>query len=284
MPLSAAFAAAGSGNKNSILPARRRDHPGRKPPESRLIALPFRATYAVAAFSLAALLAATSAAPAAEPLTPVGTTASDSTLDKRLQFLEDRLEGSRLHGQIWYWSWMTVDSVSAVVLGVQAGLTDHEDDAVNNGVNAGLSVIGIGDLLFRPLEARFGAEPIAGMPETTREQKIAKVRAAETLLHGNAQRADERTSLAMHAGNVGLNAAAGGIVALAGRQTDGLITFATGTLGGVINLLTAPWAPAQDWKDYEAMVGGGAGAPTRWNVALAPVADGGAHLAVLLSW
>lgn len=221
---------------------------------------------------------------AAEPLTPADTTVSDATLDKRLRYLEERLDGSRLHGQIWYWSWMTVDSASAAVLGIQAGLTNHEDDAVNDGVNAGLSVIGIGDLLFRPLEARFGAAPVAGMPEATREEKIAKVRAAESLLHGNAERADERTSFEMQAGNVALNAFAGGLVALAGRQSDGLITFVSGTLGGVVNLLTAPWEPADDWDGYRAMVGGEARVPTRWDLALAPVPDGGAHLAVRMSW
>lgn len=225
-----------------------------------------------------------SLAHAEQPLTPLQTTVSDSTLDRRIRFLEERLNGSRTHGQIWYWSWMTVDSVSAVFLGVSAGLANHEDDAVNSGVNAGLSVIGIADLLLRPLEARHGADPIENLPEATREEKIAKVRAAEELLHANAQRAEERTSLALHAGNVGLNAAAGTIVALAGRQTDGLITFATGTLGGVINLLTAPWAPARDWKDYEAFAGGSATVPTRWDVALAPMVDGGAHMALRLTW
>jgi hypothetical protein len=219
-----------------------------------------------------------------DALTPVHTSASDAELDKRLRFLEERLEASRLHGQIWYWSWMSIDVGSAVWLGVQAGLDDNEDDAVNNAVNAGLGVIGVADLLLRPLQARHGAEPIRGLPEQTRDQKIEKVRAAERLLHGNAERAEDRTSLAMHAGNVALNGAAGLIVGLAGRPSDGLITFGAGTAGGVINLLSAPWRPARDWKEYQAFVHGGGGeASTRFDVALTPLA-GGAHLALRLTW
>jgi len=233
---------------------------------------------------LIAVLAGVSALRADDALTPATTSASDAELDKRLQFLEERLDASRLHGQIWYWSWMAIDAGSAVWLGVQAGLNDHEDDAVNNAVNAGLGAIGVADLLLRPLEARRGANPIRGLPDQTREEKITKVRAAEQLLHDNAQRADDRTSLAMHAGNVALNGAAGLIVGLAGRPSDGLITFGAGTAGGVINLLTAPWRPARDWKEYQAFVHGeGGAAKARFDVALAPLA-GGAHLALRLTW
>ena len=177
---------------------------------------------------------------------------------------------------------MSIDVGSMVWLGVDAGRADHEDDAVNNAVNSGLGAIGIADLLFRPLEARHGADPIARMPEATREEKIAKLRAAEDLLRNNAARAEERTSLALHAGNVALNGAAGLIVGLAGRPSDGLITFVSGTLGGVINLLTAPWAPERDWQDYKAMIDASS-RRTRVDVALSPLADG-ARLALRLQW
>lgn len=253
-----------------------------------------RPALALAALCLAAILCAapvpaaagTGAGPAADDraLTPEDTTVPDAVLDERLRFLEERLDASRTHGQIWYWSWMSIDSVSMVWLGVQAGLDDHEDNQVNDGVNAGLSAIGIADLLLRPLQARHGAGPVRDLPEATREEKIAKVRAAERQLQGNAERADERTSLAMHAGNVGLNGAAGLIVGLAGRPSDGLITFGAGTLGGVINLLSAPWRPARDWQDYQAMVhDAGAEAPGGVDLGLTPL-PGGAHLAFRLSW
>jgi hypothetical protein len=209
---------------------------------------------------------------------------SDEAIDERLQFLEDRLDGSRTHGQIWYWSWMAIDGGSAVGLGIAAGLANHEDDQLNNGVQAGVSVIGVGDLLLRPLEARFGADPVRALPEQTREEKLAKLHAAEDLLRGNAARADERTSWVMHAGNVALNAAAGGIIAGFGRPSDGLIAFATGTVGGVINILTAPWEPATDWQDYKARFGGGTPSHEQVSLTLRPLPDRGAMLALRYQW
>ncbi len=179
---------------------------------------------------------------------------TDSVIDQRLAFIVERLDARATHGQIWHWSWMTINAGSAIGLGIVAGLADHEDDAVNNAVQAGVAAIGVADLVFRPLEARYGAEPIRGLPETTRDEKLAKLKAAEKQLERNAARAEERTSFSMHAANVALNAAAGLIIGLAGNPSDGAIAFATGTAGGVVNILTQPAAPAQDWEDYQALV------------------------------
>ena len=198
---------------------------------------------------LGALLSAVIALPAqAEPAL------TDSVIDQRLSFIVERLEARKTHGQIWHWSWMTINAGSAIGLGIAAGLADHEDDAVNNGVQAGVAAIGVADLLFRPLEARYGAEPIRALPQGTKAEKLAKLKAAEEQLKRNAARAEERTSFSMHAANVALNAAAGLIIGLAGNPSDGAIAFATGTAGGVVNILTQPAAPAQDWEDYRAFV------------------------------
>lgn len=220
---------------------------------------------------------------AEQALTPLDTALPDAVLEQRLRFLEGKLEDSRTHGQIWFWSWMGIDVGSMVGLGIHAGLAEHEDDAVNSGVNAGLAAIGIADLLLRPLEARHGADPIAGLGEQTREQRISKLRAAEDLLRRNAQRAEERTSPALHAGNVALNGAAGLIVGLAGKTSDGVITFAAGTLGGVVNLLTAPWRPERDWDDYKALVTGRRDT-SGTDLIIEPTPDGGARLALRVSW
>ena len=220
---------------------------------------------------------------AAQPITPADTALSDSAIEERIDFIEGRLNDSRFHGQAWYWSWMTINAGSGVGLGIIAGLSKHEDDQVNNGVQAGLGAIGVADLLLRPLEARHGADPVSGLPETTRPEKISKLRAAESLLHGNAERADERTSFAQHAGNVGVNAAAGLTIALAGKPSDGLISFLSGVAGGELQIWTQPWAPANDWADYQRQFGGQA-SRARMDAFLGPLPSGGAHAGLRWQW
>ena len=136
---------------------------------------------------------------------------------------------------------------------VIAGKRGQHDDQVNYATGAALGAIGVADQLLRPLEARYGADPIRGLPDATREQKLAKMRAAEDQLRRNAERAEQRTQVVPYAGNAVLALAAGLTVGLLGATGDGITTGVSTLVGGAINLWTQPGRPAQDWQDYLAM-------------------------------
>ncbi|MBK8175690.1 MAG: hypothetical protein IPK66_10620 [Rhodospirillales bacterium] len=221
--------------------------------------------------------------PEGGPITPTDTALSDWAIDQRIAYIEQRLDDNRLHGQVWYWSWMTINGGSAAILGIQAGLSNHKDDRINNGVQAGLGAIGVADLLLRPLEARHGADPISDLPDSSRQEKIVKLRAAETQLHRNADRADERYAVVQHAGNVGVNAAAGLIIGLAGKRSDGIIAFVTGVIGGEIQIWSQPWEPADDWQSYKQQYAGQVDR-SRLTAFLVPIADGGAEAGLRWTW
>ena len=192
---------------------------------------------------------------AAEPAPQDHSSLSDTQIDRRIQFLEQRLDDSKTHGQIWFWSWMTINAGSAVGNTVAASMSGQHDDRVNYATGAALGAIGVADQLLRPLEARFGADGIRGLPDATREQKLAKLRAAENQLRSNAERAEDRTSVIPYLGNTGLALAAGLVVGLQGERVDGITTGVTTLIGGVLNIVTEPGRPAEDWQDYLAMTG-----------------------------
>jgi hypothetical protein len=192
---------------------------------------------------------------AADALTPADTALPDATIDQRIRFIEERLEARKTHAQIWYWGWLVVNAGSTIGLGISAGITNDYDDRINDGVMAGVAALGVADVLLRPLEARLGAAPIRGLPEATREDKIAKLRAAESQLRANARRAEERTSWVMHAANFGLSAASGVAIGLAGNAKDAAISSASNFVGGILYLLTEPAGPKDDWHAYEVMSG-----------------------------
>ncbi len=217
-------------------------------------------------------------ASAAEPAPSDHASLSDSQIDQRIQFLEQRLEDSKRHGQIWFWSWFAINGGSMIGNGVIAATRGQHDDRVNYATGAALGAIGLADLFLRPLEARYGADPIRGLPDATREQKLAKLRAAEDQLRGNAVRAEERHQVLPYVGNAGLALAAGLTVGLLGQRGDGIITGMTTLAGGTVNLLTQPARPERDWDDYLAQYGSGTGRRTAGvdvDVVLATFEDGG---------
>jgi hypothetical protein len=192
---------------------------------------------------------------AAEPAPADHASLSDAQIDQRIEFLEQRLDDSKTHGQIWFWSWLAINSGSMVGNGIVAGTRSEHDDQVNYATGAVLGAIGVTDQFLRPLEARYGADPIRGLPEVTREQKLAKLRAAEDQLRRNAERAEERHQVLPYAGNAGLALAAGLVVGLWGEQGAGIETGVSTLLGGALNIVTQPGRPEQDWNSYLAMTG-----------------------------
>jgi hypothetical protein len=170
------------------------------------------------------VLLAAAAAQAAEPAPAGHAGLSDAEIDRRIDFLEQKLEDSRTHGQIWYWSWLAINGGSTVGNGIVAGLSGQHDDRVNYATEAVLGAVGVADQLLRPLEARYGADPIRGLPEATRAQKLAKLGAAEDQLRRNALRAEERTQVLPYLGNAGLALAAGLVVGLSGERGAGIQT------------------------------------------------------------
>jgi hypothetical protein len=175
----------------------------------------------------------------------------DSVVQERTRFIEERLDSHRLHANIWYWGWMTVFVGSTVYEGIGATTTDHGADRANYISQGVLSVGGIGDLLFRPFDARFGAEPIRALPDATPEERRQQLARAEALLRANAVRAETRTSWLHHLANAVANGVAGAVVWAAGDGRQGAISAVTGTLVGEVQIWSEPGGPVQDLKDYE---------------------------------
>ena len=176
---------------------------------------------------------------------------SGTEIEKRTRFIEERLAAHKQHAQIWYWSWMAVNCGATVGLGIAAGVADETPDRVDFISQAVLAALGVADLFLRPLEARYGADPIRCMPVTTREQKVAKLQAAEDLLYRNAERAAQRHDWVFHFLNVVLNAGVGIATGIAGDRTQGAISAGAGVAGGEIYILAQPAGPEKDWDEYQ---------------------------------
>ena len=194
----------------------------------------------------------------------------DGEVQRRLDLATERLDASRDHGRAWQWGWLGVSGGGGIA---SAALAAHQngDDQAGSIVNAATGAVGVGYLLWRPLEARHGADRIRAMPSDTLAQRRNQLLAAEAQLVRNAERAEERTSLEMHTGNVAFNLAAGAFVVGFGNLGDAGITAGSGILAGALQLWTLPARPKGDLESYRAATASTA-APrgTGWRLAPQP--------------
>lgn len=207
------------------------------------------------------------ATPQPKPITWNNNDLPNAVIEDRIRFIETKLEAQKRHGEIWYWSWMVINSAAAVGLSVAAGVTDDTADRVDFGSQAGLAALGVADLLFRPLEARYGADPIRDLPESTRTEKLKKLAAAEALLKGNAKRACERENWLFHLLNLLLNAGVGVATGIAGDSGSGAVSAGAGFVAGEIYILGQPWGPKSDWEAYQEQVSKGSKETVRMSLA-----------------
>ena len=91
------------------------------------------------------------------------------------------------------------------------------------------------------------------MPEGSLQERQTKLLKAEEILRQCAQRERDGRGWMTHMLNIGFNAAAGLVTAVAFRRPwyDGLITFATGEAVSLLNIYTQPRRAVRDLKNYE---------------------------------
>lgn len=200
-------------------------------------------------------------------------TLPDAEVQRRLDFITRRLDASKLHGQIWYASWLAISAGSLAYGAVEAALDSKNGSRADGVGGIVLGGIGIGYITLVPLGARRGADPLRALPDATPEERRQKLERAQVLLQANAERARTATSSwTSHLAGVGLGVIAGAAVwAASGDAPPAILTGATAIAGSEAQFWTEPRQPRRDLEDYVRKFGLGPPATTRrWRLVPAP--------------
>jgi len=201
-----------------------------------------------------ALGGAACATGAPSPLTRAGDALPEAEIERRLEFIEQRLEASRRSAAIWHWSWLAINGGAGTALNTGLAVTDDSSEGRSAAiVQAIYGAVGVAFQALEPMNARRGADPLLELPEETRGQKLRKLERAEVILQENAERHAQRSSWLQHLGNAVVSAAAGLIVFAFGGDTDAWITGGSIFAGGELFLWTTPPGPVRDLEDYRAL-------------------------------
>lgn len=166
--------------------------------------------------------------------------------DKRYFEATRLLNEQKKQADYWEYGW---GSFNGATLIYSTALAIGENDAKKrngNIVNAVESLIGLGDVIFRPLPA-FNAEVVCSDLDSPAQCLNRK----ESLLRDSAERANDPYEILPHAANAGFNAVAGIVVSQIGRTNDALVTGISGVIIGEIQLWTTPRGPIKDYDQYK---------------------------------
>ena len=207
------------------------------------------------------------------------TVLSDEQVKERLSFIQNTLVAAQPAAKTWRCGWITAYAAgTAVQWGLAAAHWDDVKPATDSanapkirdrafaqdmlvgGVTTALGAAGM--LWLDPFIPAFGPKEFRTMPESTPEELRAKLRQAEEVLRRCAQREIDGRGWRTHLLNIGVNAAAGIVTAVAFDRpwTDGLITFACGEAVSLLNIFSQPRRAVRDWHDYQVNSMGKSGA------------------------
>ena len=189
---------------------------------------------------------------------------------ERLGFIEDRLEQRRPYATWWWRGWTGFYGIGTVVESVQAGIEDDRGKRADYTVSAVKAGFGFGRLLFYPITAKEGADPMRAVDPVDESACRERLRIGEELLRTNAHDSESRWSWRRHAANVGINVIGGVIVAEGFDESRGWRSMGIGIAVGEAFILSIPWKADDDLAEYQQRFGSDgvpAVKPVSWSIA-----------------
>jgi hypothetical protein len=169
--------------------------------------------------------------------------------DARLDEVTQLLQSQKTDAQYWEYGWGAFDGGTMAWSIAQASHEPDPKDRAADIVQASESLIGLADIIFRPLPA-LNADSVCAEPLNTQQDRQQCLAAREALLQRSAERAQEPYEILPHLGNLGFNLAAGLIVWRTSGRSQALVTAIPGEIIGEIQLYTTPSQPIADFDQY----------------------------------
>lgn len=174
---------------------------------------------------------------------------SDTEIDARFETATNLLDSQETNAEYWEYGWGAFDTGTMIWSIAQAGNEPDLKARRTDIVQASESLIGLADVIFRPLPA-FNADSICPLGAATDEEEQKCIAAKEQLLEESTERARDPYEILPHLGNAGFNLLAGVIVSRLGGTGRALATAIPGEIIGELQLWTTPSGPIDDYRQY----------------------------------
>lgn len=196
---------------------------------------------------------------------PLGAQIPDAAVRERIGFLQQRFDEGQGSAKTWWWGWLwgyagITTAQMAVYFAVPADSEDNKTTRDIMLVGAASSFLGVIGQIITPMTPAYAGDELRGLPESTTQQRAAKLRRGEALLKESAEREEFGRSWIAHGACVVVNLGAGLIIwqGMHHSFTDGLVNFGAGMLISEIQIFTQPMRAVHDLAEYRRRYGEGA--------------------------
>jgi hypothetical protein len=215
---------------------------------------------------------------------------SDDQVKERLAFIENVLKAGQPRAETWFYGWLGAYSAGSLASGILAG-SHWSDTKVETGetvndresaeglfVGGATFILGVGNLILDPFKPALVPDELRALPESSAEERRAKLERAEKMLRDCARQEKRGRGLGTHLLNLGANAAGAVVLKAFLKQSWGnaLVNFAGGEAISLLTIFTQPMRAVRDLKEYEAKFGEGKGstapapAAPKWSLSASP--------------
>jgi len=176
----------------------------------------------------------------------------DEEVQRRTRFIQQRLDLGTAAADRWWYAWYTIyGGLSVGQAAIAIAVTDR-GLRIDNAVGAFSTSLGIVPLGLSPLQARFAADRLRALPESTPQQRRAKLTQGEDILRAAAEDELFGRSWVSHLVGNGVSLAFGVVLAVGyDRPEAGIINFAAGLALNELQILTQPTRAIDDWREYK---------------------------------
>jgi hypothetical protein len=177
---------------------------------------------------------------------------SDSQVKERLKFIQQTLEQGKSNANRWWYGWLIGYSAATIAQGAIGLTSDARGTRQDMALGAATTFLGAVGQIITPMVPGSAPDRLAGIAESTPNERTEKLAKAEKLLQECALREREGRSWKTHAITGVANLSSGLIVWLGFKRSawEGLGNFLLNTVITEAQIWTQPTRAIRDYDNY----------------------------------
>lgn len=178
--------------------------------------------------------------------------ADDAVITERIRRIQDMLAQDQKGTDLWWWGWLAGYGAATAGQGVVYFMSEDIPTKQDMALGAATTVLGMAGQFITPLRTGPMAKTLSEYPESTPEERLKKLAAAEEFLAKAAATEKFGRSWQNHALYGAVSLTSGLVTWLGFKRTlwDGVLNFALNTVVSEIQIFTQPTRSLKNYRSY----------------------------------